>query len=234
MRFLLDAIQDDIRSPKQTFATPAAPRARDTDRIHTWYFHTTVFYIVPQIGKQAQDMSNGLVRFYHQSIVPFAIGNEFNAVANQPVTVGNSLVTAATTLEGQLDEGKFPSELREAFQENEIGLSSDIQVSVKKRHSRWLITDTGNGGTYAIQATKIVSTFIRKRSIWGQNTACTALMGTKTEWMMLRMEPLSVNQFKQSLQRPSPSINSWSEHRRDYTGTLRRPYRMASFRAGER
>jgi predicted PurR-regulated permease PerM len=154
MRFLLDAIQD-IPLPKGKRLQLPRPLARGILTVFILGIFTLLFfYIVPQIGKQAQDMSNGLVRFYHQSIVPFAIGNEFNAVANQPVTFGNSLVTAATTLGGQLDEGKFPSELREAFQENEIGLSSDIQVSVKKRHSRWLITDTGNGSTYAIQATK--------------------------------------------------------------------------------
>jgi predicted PurR-regulated permease PerM len=154
MRFLLDAIQD-IPLPKGRRLQLPRPLARGILTICILGIFTLLFfYIVPQIGKQAQEINKGLVRFYHQSIVPFAVGNEFNAVANQPVTVRRSLSTTDTTLEGQLDEGKFPSELREAFQENEIGFSGDIQVSVKEKHGKWLITDTGDGQAYEIQMTQ--------------------------------------------------------------------------------
>ena len=151
MRFLLDAIQE-IPLPKgKRLQLPRALARGILTVFILGIFTLLFFYIVPQIGKQAQDMSNGLVRFYHQSIVPFAIGDEFNAVANEPVTIGSPLSTDAATLEGQLDEGEFPAELREAFGENEIRLSNDIQVSETERHGRWLITDTGDGKMYEIQ-----------------------------------------------------------------------------------
>ena len=40
-------------------------------------------YIIPQLVKQSQGISSGLVRLYRQSIVPFVVGNEFRAVAIQ-------------------------------------------------------------------------------------------------------------------------------------------------------
>ena len=151
MRFLLDAIQD-IPLPKGKRLQLPRPLARGILTVFILGIFTLLFfYTVPQIGKQAQEMSKGLVRFYHQSIVPFAIGNEFNAVANQPVIVGSLLSTSDTTLEAQLDDGKFSSELRQVFQENKIGFSGDIHVSVKEKHVKWLITDTVDGQTYEIQ-----------------------------------------------------------------------------------
>ena len=151
MRFLLDAIQD-IPLPKGKRLQLPRPLARGILTVFILSIFTLLFfYTVPQIGKQAQEMSNGLVRFYHQSIVPFAIGNEFNAVANQPVIVGSLLSNTDTTLEDQLDDGKFSAELRQVFQENRIGFSGDIHVSVKEKHGKWLITDTGDGQMYEIQ-----------------------------------------------------------------------------------
>ena len=152
MRFLLDAIQD-IPLPKGRHLQLPRPLARGILTVFILGIFTFLFfYIVPQIGKQAQEMSNGLIRFYHQSIVPFAIGDEFNAVVKPPVPVGSLLSATTAAVEEQLDEGKFPSELRQAFQEKEIHLSNDIQVSAKEKHGIWLITDTGSGTAYEIQA----------------------------------------------------------------------------------
>ena len=154
MRFLLDAIQD-VPLPKGKHLQLPRPLARGILTIFILgIFSLLFFYTVPQIGRQAQDMSSGLVRFYHQSIVPFAIGDEFNSIVNQPITVGSSLPSTATTRGDQLDQGEFPHELRRAFQDNEIGLSADVQVSVKEKHGKWLITDTENGQTYEIQMTR--------------------------------------------------------------------------------
>lgn len=151
MRFLLDAIQD-IPLPKGKRLQLPRPLARGILTVFILGIFTLLFfYTVPQIGRQAQEMSKGLVRFYHQSIVPFAIGNEFNSVANHPITLRSSLFATNSTLETLLDEGEFPLELRQVFQENEIGLSTEVQVSAREKRGEWIITDTGEGKTYDIQ-----------------------------------------------------------------------------------
>ena len=151
MRFLLDAIQD-IPLPNGKRLQVPRPLARGILTVFILGIFTLLFfYTVPQIGRQAQEMSKGLVRFYHQSIVPFAIGNEFNSVVNQPITVGSSLPNTTTNLRDKLDQAEFPLELRQAFQENDIGLSADVQVSAMENHGKWLITDSANGQTYEIQ-----------------------------------------------------------------------------------
>ena len=151
MRFLLDAIQD-IPLPKGKRLQLPRPLARGILTVFILGIFTLLFfYTVPQIGRQAQEMSKGLVRFYHQSIVPFALGNEFNSVVNQPISVGSSLSSTTTALREKLDQADFPIELRQAFQENEIGLSDDIQVSATENHGKWLLRDTADGQTYEIQ-----------------------------------------------------------------------------------
>ncbi len=151
MRFLLDAIQD-IPLPKGKRLQLPRPLARGLLTVFILGIFTLLFfYTVPQIGRQAQEMSKGLVRFYHQSIVPFALGNPFNSVANKPIAIENSLSDTDAILEDQLDQGEFPLELRQTFQENEIRLSADVQVSAKEKPGKWLITDTKDGQTHEIQ-----------------------------------------------------------------------------------
>ncbi|MDE0301034.1 MAG: AI-2E family transporter [Candidatus Poribacteria bacterium] len=154
MRFLLDAIQD-IPLPKGKRLQLPRPLARGLLTVFILGIFTLLFfYTVPQIGRQAQDMTKGLVRFYHQSILPFAMGNELNAVENQPIVVGNTPLIDAATIEAQLNQGNFPLELHRIFQDHGIPLSSEIQVSGEIKLNRWLIADAANRSMYAIQKTK--------------------------------------------------------------------------------
>ena len=154
MRFLLDAIQD-IPLPKGKRLQLPRPLARGLLTVFIIGIFTLLFfYTVPQIGRQAQEMTKGLVRFYHQSIVPFALGNEFNSVVNQPIVIEGLPSETAATLEDQLDQGKFPLELRQAFQENEINFSADVQVSAGEEHGKWLISNSEDGRTYEIHMTR--------------------------------------------------------------------------------
>ena len=151
MRFLLDAIQD-VPLPKGKRLQLPRPLARGLLTVFIIGIFTLLFfYTVPQIGRQAQEMTKGLVRFYHQSIVPFAIGNEFNSVVNQPIEIKGLPSETAATLENQLDQGKFSLELRQAFQENEINFSADVQVSAGEEHGKWFISNSEDGQTYEIQ-----------------------------------------------------------------------------------
>ncbi len=151
MRFLLDAIQD-VPLPKGKRLQLPRPLARGLLTVFIIGIFTLLFfYTVPQIGRQAQEMTKGLVRFYHQSIVPFAIGNEFNSVVNQPIAIKGLPSETAATLENQLDQGKFSLELRQAFQENEINFSADVQVSAGEEHGKWFISNSEDGQTYEIQ-----------------------------------------------------------------------------------
>ena len=59
-------------------------------------FAMLLLYIIPQISRQSRDMVSGLVRFYNH-MLPFAIGNEFHAVAVQPKPEGSNVVYLGTT-----------------------------------------------------------------------------------------------------------------------------------------
>jgi len=83
-RFLLNTIQD-IPLPKGKRLQLSRGYARGVLIAMTLgAFAILSLYILPHIGEQSQEMSKGLVRFYHQSIIPFVVGNEFNAVAIHP------------------------------------------------------------------------------------------------------------------------------------------------------
>jgi predicted PurR-regulated permease PerM len=83
-RFLLNAIQD-IPLPKGKHLRLSRGYARAVLVALTLGAFALLFlYIIPQIGMQSQDMSRKLVRFYHQSIVPFIVGNTFYSVTIQP------------------------------------------------------------------------------------------------------------------------------------------------------
>ncbi|MCH8295011.1 AI-2E family transporter [Candidatus Poribacteria bacterium] len=87
-RFLLQAMQE-IPLPKGRRLQLSRGWARGLlTAIIFGVFALLFLYVIPQIGMQSREMGKGLVKFFYQSLVPTAIGEEFNTIAVQPDNSG--------------------------------------------------------------------------------------------------------------------------------------------------
>lgn len=57
-----------------------------------------VFYTGRQVSQQARQMGSGLMKFYHETVLPYVNGETFNAIAIgvNPLTVGDTIATSDT------------------------------------------------------------------------------------------------------------------------------------------
>ena len=95
-RFLVNTIQD-IPLPRGRRLQLSRRTARVVLTCLTLgVFAILLLYIIPQVSRQSRDMVSGLVRFYNH-MLPFAIGNEYHAVAVQPQPGGSNVVYLGTT-----------------------------------------------------------------------------------------------------------------------------------------
>ena len=58
-----------------------------------------LFYTGRQVSRQARQMGSGLMKFYHETVLPYVNGETFNAIAIgvNPLTVGDTTATSDTT-----------------------------------------------------------------------------------------------------------------------------------------
>ena len=95
-RFLLNTIQDiPLTRGRRLHLSRRKARVVLT-ALTLGVFTMLLLYIIPQVSRQSRDMVSGLVRFYNH-MLPFAIGNEYHAVAVHRQPEGSNLVYLGTT-----------------------------------------------------------------------------------------------------------------------------------------
>ncbi|MDE0183947.1 MAG: AI-2E family transporter [Candidatus Poribacteria bacterium] len=95
-RFLLNTIQDiPLTRGRRLHLSRRTARVVLT-ALTLGVFAMLLLYIIPQVSRQSRDMVSGLVRFYNH-MLPFAIGNEYHAVAVHRQPDGSNIVYLGTT-----------------------------------------------------------------------------------------------------------------------------------------
>ena len=95
-RFLLNTIQDiPLTRGRRLHLSRRTARVVLT-ALTLGVFAMLLLYIIPQVSRQSRDMVSGLVRFYNH-MLPFAIGNEYHAVAVHRQPDGSDIVYLGTT-----------------------------------------------------------------------------------------------------------------------------------------
>ena len=154
VRFFLDVLQD-IPLPKGHRLRFCRGHARVILTVFILGVFVLLFlYVIPQIGKQSREMSKGLVRFYHQSIVPFVIGNEFNAIVVQSNVSKRMLLDSTPKSSSKSEEIKLAPTLGQLSEETQTMSSNEAEVPIGKRHTNWSLSDTRNGGKNAVRREK--------------------------------------------------------------------------------
>ena len=95
-RFLLNTIQDIPLTRGRRLQLSRRTARVVLTALTLGVFAVLLLYIIPQVSRQSRDMVGGLVRFYNH-MLPFAIGNEFHAVAVRPQPEGSNVVLLGTT-----------------------------------------------------------------------------------------------------------------------------------------
>ncbi|MCZ6678871.1 MAG: AI-2E family transporter, partial [Candidatus Poribacteria bacterium] len=147
-RFLVNAMQD-IPLPRGKRLRLRRGYARAIVTIITLGVFALLFlYILPQIGKQSRDMTKGLINFYHQTVVPFAVGNKFHGIAIHP---NNPDVIYLATAHGiyLFEYGKVDS-MEDMTGGDLIGKS--IQAVAAARGRRYQLYVGTNQGLFALSA----------------------------------------------------------------------------------
>ena len=95
-RFLLNTIQDIPLTRGRRLQLSRRTARVVLTALTLGVFAVLLLYIIPQVSRQSRDMVGGLVRFYNH-MLPFAIGNEFHAVAVRPQPERANVVFLGTT-----------------------------------------------------------------------------------------------------------------------------------------
>lgn len=85
---------------------------------------------------------------FDKEIETFALGETVDAEFEDG---GRLLFSTGSQFSEDLDLGIISKDLRGEFKNNIISLSDNVTVSVKDKHSKWLITDKDNRQTYLIR-----------------------------------------------------------------------------------